>query len=43
MNQMSFHEIALFLNWLGEMFLAGFVITALIGLTVFFEGTFKRL
>jgi hypothetical protein len=40
---MSFQDIALFLSWLGDMFFAGFVITAIIGLTVFFEGTFKRL
>jgi hypothetical protein len=40
---MSFQDIALFLSWLGDMFFAGFVITAIVGLTVFFEGTFKRL
>jgi hypothetical protein len=40
---MSFHDVALFLSWLGDMFFAGFVITALVALTVFFEGTFKRL
>ncbi len=39
---MSFQEIALFLNWLGDVFFAGFVITGLIALTALFEDVLKR-
>jgi hypothetical protein len=40
---MSFQDIALFLNWLGDVFFAGFVISATIYLTIAIEDAIKKL